>query len=163
MLHHTINVTSTEAKLFAIRCSINQATHLHETSKIIVVIDLIHAAKKIFDPLSHPFQKYTSIILKDLREFFSHHQENSIGFWECPSQCKWNPHKVVDAETKSFNLTLLLPNKYSWDFSKKIKYDNIINKWKMTFQASDLKGRHFLDLINSENNILKLSYSKDGI
>jgi len=30
----------------------------------------------------------------------------------------------------------------------------------MTFQASDLKGRHFLDLVDSDNNILELSYSK---
>jgi len=32
----------------------------------------------------------------------------------------------------------------------------------MTFQVSDIKGRHFLDLVNSDNNILKPAYSKDG-
>ena len=72
-LHHTINVTSTEAKLFTIRCDINQVIYLHNISKIIVVTDSIHVARKIFDPLSHPFQKYVAIILKDLREFFSHY------------------------------------------------------------------------------------------
>ena len=32
----------------------------------------------------------------------------------------------------------------------------------MTFQASDLKSRHFLELVNSNNNILEPSYSKGG-
>jgi len=32
----------------------------------------------------------------------------------------------------------------------------------MTFQASDLKGRNFLDLVNGDNNILEPTYSKDG-
>jgi len=32
----------------------------------------------------------------------------------------------------------------------------------MTFQASDLKGRHFLELVNSDNDILEPSYSKGG-
>ena len=64
---------------------------------------------------------------------------------------------------KSFNLTPLLPNKSSWDFSKKNKCVDIINKWKMIFQASDLKGRHFLKLVNSDNNILEPTYNKDDI
>ena len=82
MLHHTSNITSTEAEFFTIRCGINQATHLHSISKIIVVMDSIHVAKKIFDPLSHSLQKHVAFILKDLREFFSCHQENIIKFWE---------------------------------------------------------------------------------
>ena len=55
MLHHAINITSTEAELFTIRCSINQATNLNDISKIIVVTDSIHTTRKIFDPTSHPF------------------------------------------------------------------------------------------------------------
>jgi len=53
-LHHTINTTSTEAEFFALRCGINQSAHLKNISKIIVITDSIHIAKKIFDPLSHP-------------------------------------------------------------------------------------------------------------
>jgi len=87
-LHHTINITSSEAEFFAIRCGINQATHLYGISKIIVVTDSIHVAKKIFDPLSHLLQKHVAFILNDLREFFTHHQENMIKFWECPSKSK---------------------------------------------------------------------------
>jgi len=32
----------------------------------------------------------------------------------------------------------------------------------MTFQASDNKGHNFLELLDNENNLLKLIYSKDG-
>jgi len=79
-LHHAINVTSTEAEFFAIRCSINQASYLQDISKIIVVTDSIHMAKKIFDPLSHPLQKQMALILNNLRDFFNHHHENMIKF-----------------------------------------------------------------------------------
>jgi len=43
-LHHALNVTSTKAGLFTIRCGINQATNIGNISKVIVVTDLIHAA-----------------------------------------------------------------------------------------------------------------------
>ena len=54
-LHYAINVMSTEAELFAIRYSVNQATHLNDISKIIVVMDSIYTTKKIFDLSSYPF------------------------------------------------------------------------------------------------------------
>ena len=41
-LHHVLNVTSTKAKLFTIRCSINQATNIQGVSKIVAITDLIH-------------------------------------------------------------------------------------------------------------------------
>ena len=61
------------------------------------------------------------------------------------------------------NITPLSPNKNSWDFSKKLECDNIVNKWKMTFQVLDLKGRNFIDLGNSDNNVLEPTYSKNSI
>jgi len=79
-LHHTVNVTSMEAELFAIRCSINQAANSQGISKIIVVTDLIHLAKRIFNSLSHPFQVYTVSILSKLRKFFTLNLDNKIGF-----------------------------------------------------------------------------------
>ena len=85
ILHHTVNITSTEAKLFAIRCGINQATTSQGIVKIIVVTNLIHSAKRIFDPLSHLFQLHAVSILSELRKFFTHNPNNSIEFWECPS------------------------------------------------------------------------------
>ena len=88
ILHYTMNITSTEAGLFAIRCRINQATISDNISKIIVIMDSIHVTKKIFNPLSHPFQYHTTFILNKLQNFFSCNQENSIKFWECSSHCK---------------------------------------------------------------------------
>ena len=112
---------------------------------------------------THPLQKQAALILNDLRDFFNHHHENTIKFWKCPSKSKWNLYKHADIETKSFNLTLLLPAKSSWDFSKKSECDNIISNWKMTFQASDLKGNNFLELVDSDDKILEPSYSKGRI
>jgi len=161
-LHYTINVTTSEAEFFAIRCGIIQAVCSHEISKIIIVTDSIHAAKKIFNLSSHTLQKQAALILKNLREFFNRHYENVIKFWECSSKSNWKLHKVVDIEVKSFNLTPLMPNKNSWDFSRKSECNDIINKWKMTFQVSDLKGNNFLDLVDSDDNILEPIYSKGG-
>ena len=48
-LHHAINITSNEAELFAIRYGINQVTQLVNTNYIVVITDLIHMAKRIFD------------------------------------------------------------------------------------------------------------------
>ena len=44
-LYHTVNITSTEAEFFAIRYGINQATQLANINHIVVIMDLIHAAK----------------------------------------------------------------------------------------------------------------------
>jgi len=85
MLHHIVYITSLEAELFAIRCRINQASNLSDILKIIVVTDSIHMTKRIFDPSTHHFQVHTATILKELWSFFSHYQDNSIEFWECPS------------------------------------------------------------------------------
>jgi len=40
---------TTEAELFAIRCGINQATQIPGTSRIIIVTDTLHVARRIFD------------------------------------------------------------------------------------------------------------------
>jgi len=50
-LHHMVNVSSTEAKLFAIRCGINQSTNSSGISKIIVVTNSIHIMKKFLTHL----------------------------------------------------------------------------------------------------------------
>ena len=92
-IHHALFVTSTEAELFAIRCSINQACSKDNISKIIVVTDSIHAAKKIFDSNSHPYQLYSIVILQELQEFFNSNLNNSIEFWECPS-VRHSSHQV---------------------------------------------------------------------
>jgi len=55
IVHHTAYVMSTEAELFAIRCGINQACSKKDISKIVVITNSIHTAKKIFDSKSHPY------------------------------------------------------------------------------------------------------------
>jgi len=65
-VHHIVFITSTKAKLFAIRCGINQACNKENMSKIIVVTDSIHAAKEIFDAKPHPYQSHTIAILYEL-------------------------------------------------------------------------------------------------
>ena len=54
-LYHAVFVTNTEAELFAIRYSINQASNYENICKNIVIIDSIHAAKKIFDLLLYSY------------------------------------------------------------------------------------------------------------
>ena len=78
--HHTIRVTSMEAELFVIRCSIIQATHLSHVNQIIIITDFIYIAKKIFDSLIHPYQLQSVLISQDLREFFKKSNNHYIKF-----------------------------------------------------------------------------------
>ena len=43
-LHHVVNVKTTEAELFTIRCGINQATNIKDISKIVIITDLLYVA-----------------------------------------------------------------------------------------------------------------------
>ena len=87
-VYHAAFVTSTEAELFTIKCSINQTYSIKNISKIIVITDSIHTARKIFDDKSNPYQIYLTAVLHKLWHFFAAGQENSIEFWECPSRLK---------------------------------------------------------------------------
>ena len=160
--YHTAFVTSSEAELFAIRCGINQALSKENISKIIVVTDSIHVAKKIFDPSSHSLQIYTVTILEELCLFFSRDPSNLIKFWESPSHLNWHLHKAVNLESKASNPILVYPCKTSSNYIKKSKYNNIFNHWKMMFQASDGKGNHFLELLDDKFNIIEPFYAKGG-
>jgi len=88
MIHHAVYVTSTEAELFAIRCSINQSLSVNNISKIVVITDSIHMVKKVFDLSVHSYQTQLITILSDLRNFFNRCETNSIEFWECLSHLK---------------------------------------------------------------------------
>ena len=85
IIHHTVNVLSTEAKLIAIRCGINQATNIFGISKFIVITNSLHVSRRIFDLSLHPYQKHTAAISHELRRLFFNNINNSIEFWECPS------------------------------------------------------------------------------
>ena len=162
-VHHASFVTTTEAELFAIRYSINQACSLNNVSKIIVVTDSIHAAKKIFDSNVHPFQIHSAAILSELQKFFNSNELNSIEFWECPSKIKWRFHDDVDKDSKSFLVIPSFSSKISWDYCKKSDCDEINKLWKMTFQVSDGRGNYFLDLLDDNLNAIKPHQVKGGL
>jgi len=54
---------------------------------------------------------------------------------------------------KKFNLIPIFLCKSSWDFDRMNECDEILNNWKKMFQASDKKGRHFLDLLTMIYNL----------
>jgi len=87
-VHYAVNVTFIKAKLFVIRCGLNQTTQLTNIEHIIVVTDSIHTAKKIFNSSIHLYQVQTLSISKELREFFIRNHHNSIEFWDYLSQDK---------------------------------------------------------------------------
>ena len=132
----------------------------NDITKIIIITNSIHAARKIFDPSVHPYQIQSAAILSELCNFLNRHKGNTIEFWECPSHLKWHLHNKADKETKAFNLTSLYLCRLSWEFSKKSKSNDILNAWKMTFQASNSKENQFLDLLDDNDNIIKPSYVK---
>ena len=101
-------------------------------------------------------------ILSNLCQFFTKNQSNSIEFWECPSWLDWNLHKAVDRDSKSFNPLSSFSSKTLWDYCKKVNCNDIINTWKMTFQALDGKEHQFLDLVDSNFNTIEPSYTKGG-
>jgi len=146
-----------------IRYGINQAYIKENVSKIIVITNSIHVAKKIFNTVSYSYQSHAVAILSELCCFFASNQDNSIEFWECPSQLNWNLHKAVDIDAKFFNPLPIYPSKMSWNYCKKVDSNNIINIWKMTFQALDGKGRHFLNLLDDNFNVIKPSYIKEDL
>jgi len=55
-LHYVINITTTEAKLFAIRYGINQAIQIPGISCIIIITNTLHVAQRIFNSTIHLYQ-----------------------------------------------------------------------------------------------------------
>jgi len=72
--HHAVNIMSTEAELFVIRY------HLPNINQIVVIMDSIHVAKRIFDLSLYPYQLHSSAISCELRDFFERDNNNSIEF-----------------------------------------------------------------------------------
>ena len=55
-----MNITTTEAELFAIRYGINQATDIPSISRIFVITDLLHTTRRIFDSSLYLFQIHSA-------------------------------------------------------------------------------------------------------
>jgi len=51
MIHYVVNVTTTKAKLFAIRYGINQVIGIPNIKYIVIITDFLYAARRIFDSL----------------------------------------------------------------------------------------------------------------
>ena len=162
-VHHASFITTTEAELFAIRCGIYQALSHKNISKIIVVTNSIHVANKIFDCGPHPYQIHTAAILSKLQSFFSSNESNNIEFWECSSKLRQKFHHDTDKDSKSFSVIPSYPTKTLWDYCKKVDCDKSAKLWKMTFQVSDGKGKHFLDLLDNDSNEIEPSSAKGGL
>ena len=103
-IYYTTNVISTKAKLFTIRCGINQGVWLLNIKWIIVITDSIHAVGNFFDSSVYSYQTQMASIFKEIRLFFERNHCNSLKFWDCPSQDNWSLYKVIDNEIKNFNL-----------------------------------------------------------
>ena len=158
-IHHAINITSTEVKLFSIRYRINQAIQILNTKNIIIITDTIHATRCIFDSSFYPYQLYSIAVSQDLRAFFNKSSNNSLVFWNCPSSMKWLSHSVVGKETKHLNIKLIFPCTW-WGFNKKGECNSILQNWEIIFQALDYKENNFLNLINDNNLPTKPTYMK---
>jgi len=61
----------------------------------------------------------------------------------------------MDKDSKSFNSVPIFLYKSSWDFCKKWKCDSVLSQWKMFFQVADLKGKNFLELLDTDLNPIK--------
>jgi len=66
MLHYAINITSTEAKLFVLKCGINQTVQITDSFCIIIITDALHVAENIFDLSIHLYQLQTITMFKEL-------------------------------------------------------------------------------------------------
>ena len=125
--YYAVNVSTTEAKLFTIRCGINQAVGISNINCIVIITDLLHATKRIFDSLLYSYQIHSAAISRELREFFRKNINNHIEFWDCSSKWNWSLHFLVDKDTKSFKLSSSFLYKSSWDFCKKHDCNSILS------------------------------------
>ena len=101
-------------------------------------------------------------ISEDLWKFFNRHLDNSIEFWDCPSNKDWYLYTQVDKKTKKFNLIPLYPCKTSWDLNRKEECDKIIKEWHNNFKILNLKGKNFLNLLNNDFSDIEPAYTKGG-
>lgn len=108
-------------------------------------------------------QLHSITISKNLRKFFNKSPNNTINFWDCPSDNKWPPYLLVDKESKFHKISPILSSKISWYFYRKEECDSIVKKQQIYFQASNYKRKNFLDLNDNYGYLICPSYSKDSV
>jgi len=99
-IHYAVNVILTEAKLFAIKCVINQSCYITNVYKIIIITDTIHVTKKIFDSSIYPYELQAVKVAQCLRVFFNRDPSNVVKLWKCPNKLSWLSHVKVDKEIR---------------------------------------------------------------
>ena len=95
-IHRVVNIITTEAELFTIKCSINQAICIPNIKRIMVVTDSIYTIKRIFDSLIYLYQIHLAAILHKLRDFFEQSSNNTIEFWNYSNCCKWSFYAIIN-------------------------------------------------------------------
>lgn len=109
------------------------------------------------------YQLHSIAISKDLKVFFNKSCSNIIKFWDCPNLIKLSPHSLVNRKTKHLKIDSIFSSKLLWEVDKKEECNSIVHKWQMIFQASEFKGRKFLELDNDSHNSICPTYSKDRV
>ena len=137
---NSINVTSIEAELMAIRLGLIPAIEEENIHNIIVITNSIAATKKIFESKTDPLQNMFIPVTSEINSFFRKDSRNKIQFWFCPSKAKWPKHKLVDDQVKANNCTPIFSSKESHLFNKKKECDNILQEWQESFLSNPKRG-----------------------
>ena len=129
---------------------------------IIVVTNLLAAGQKIINSSNQLLQKSIIPIAMKIKSFLKRSEHNIIQFWYYPSKLKCPQHALVDQEVKVSHIPPILPNKNLFLFSKKKKYNHLLEAWKSSFKSSKKKGQLFLKFKDNKECIIKPTYTKEG-
>ena len=110
-IYYTMNILLIKAKLFTIRCNISWTSQIQGITCIIIITDIIHTTKHIFNISIYLYQLHIIIISNNLRNFFNKNTSNSISFWNCSSNDKWPFYLLVNKKSEFYNMSLILPSK----------------------------------------------------
>jgi len=130
---NSINITSIEAELMAIRLGLIPAMEEENIHNIIIITNSIAAAKKVFESKTDSLQNMFILVTLAIDSFFRKDGRNKIQFWFCPSKAKWPKHKLIDDQVKASNCAPIFPSKESHLFNKKKECNNILSEWQDSF------------------------------
>jgi len=159
---HTTHISSTKTEIMSICIGLEQALESKSSNHITVITDSIQVAKRFFDTSAHSYQLLVLPLAERIHSFFSRSPDNRIEIWHCPNSLKWKPYLIVNENIKSSRIPSVLPSKESWEFSRKAECNDLLNYWKMSFYASDRKGKYFLEITNNNGFTLEPFYKKGG-
>jgi len=159
---HSINVTSIEAKLMAIRTGLIPVMERDNIHDIIIITDSIAAARKILESKVDSLQNIFIPIISTVDTFLRKDSRNKIHFWYCPSKAKWPRHQLVNDQVKAGKCILAFPSKESHLFSRKKECNNILHEWQESFVNNLKKGQCFLSFEDEKQQVIKPTYAKEG-